>query len=301
MTQIFKFQELSHTVDWPLWATGSDYRDGDSEPYHNHDFYELVLVRGGSGKHIFDGEQFPIRAGNVFLVAPWQFHGYQGIDSLHICNILFYPQILENHLEDLNAIPGFQLLFHIAPGMEIERRRTGNLRVGEETLAAAMELVNVMSQEQNRRAAGYRSAMAAAFLNLVLLLSRNCEPGDGKYYLHAERISRVIGYMEKNYREEITLAKLTRLAGMSGSSFRRHFQEATGESPIAYLLALRLRKAARLLSSQRLPVGETALRCGFNDSNYFSHQFRRLFGVSPSEYSGNGAARPPENKKPEQA
>ncbi len=284
MTSSFKFKEVSLTGDWPLWAAGSYYGSGGSEAYHNHDFYELVIVRNGNGHHIFDGERFPISAGNVFLVSPWQYHGYEAEDSLNIFNILFYPKVMEPFIDDLNAIPGFQLLFIIAPEMEREHRRSGNLRIKEEILPAAVDAINIMFAEQNGRKSGYRTAMLAAFMNLVLLLSRNCEPGNGRYYLHADRISRIISYMEKNYQQDISLDNLTRLSGMSGSSFRRHFLKATGVSPIEYLLQLRLRKAALLLSCGLLSVGEVAMRCGFNDSNYFSHQFRRQFGKSPSIY-----------------
>lgn len=55
-------------------------------------------------------------------------------------------------------------------------------------------------------------------------------------------------------------------------------------SPIGYLLKLRLHKAAAMLSISDLSIAAVAFRCGFEDSNYFSRQFRREFDQSPSRF-----------------
>ena len=55
-------------------------------------------------------------------------------------------------------------------------------------------------------------------------------------------------------------------------------------SPVEQLLRIRLNAAAEMLAVKGCSVAETAYACGFNDSNYFSLQFRRLFGLSPRDY-----------------
>jgi AraC family L-rhamnose operon transcriptional activator RhaR/AraC family L-rhamnose operon regulatory protein RhaS len=59
---------------------------------------------------------------------------------------------------------------------------------------------------------------------------------------------------------------------------------ATGETPLAHLRNLRLMRAAEALRDQDNPVTEIAFTSGFNDSNYFSRQFRSFFGMSPRQY-----------------
>jgi len=62
------------------------------------------------------------------------------------------------------------------------------------------------------------------------------------------------------------------------------FREQIGVPPRQYLEELRLQRAAQLLRSTGLPVGEIAAETGYANAFYFSSRFRKMFGKSPSEY-----------------
>jgi AraC-like DNA-binding protein len=98
-------------------------------------------------------------------------------------------------------------------------------------------------------------------------------------------VDRALQYLESHYREEISLLALSRQTHQSINSLLTDFKAATGESPIQYLLHLRLRKAADLLVARpELNISEAAFAAGFNDSNYFSRQFRRRFRIAPRSF-----------------
>jgi transcriptional regulator GlxA family with amidase domain len=82
----------------------------------------------------------------------------------------------------------------------------------------------------------------------------------------------------------VNLDELAHLAGMSKRSFARAFHGATGMPPIAYLIQLRINRAAELLRSGTESITEVAFRVGFADSNYFTRQFRKLMGKSPRQH-----------------
>jgi AraC family L-rhamnose operon transcriptional activator RhaR/AraC family L-rhamnose operon regulatory protein RhaS len=71
---------------------------------------------------------------------------------------------------------------------------------------------------------------------------------------------------------------------MSKRSLARAFHEATGVPPIAYLIQLRINRAAAMLRSSTTSVTEIAFHVGFGDSNYFTRQFKKQTGLSPRRY-----------------
>ena len=84
--------------------------------------------------------------------------------------------------------------------------------------------------------------------------------------------------------EPRTINESARLAGMSVSRMRDLFRQATGLSPKKYQLRTRLVRAGHLLCETDLPVGAIAEQAGFNSIFAFSRRFKKLMGVSPSEY-----------------
>jgi len=106
------------------------------------------------------------------------------------------------------------------------------------------------------------------------------------------RLSRVISFMSRHYIEPLTIDDLAHLAGMSSSTLFREFKSIMGRPPIDHLLHLRIERAGRLLQSSPMRIGEVAAAAGFEDSNYFTRQFRRIKGISPREYRARSAPGP---------
>ena len=80
------------------------------------------------------------------------------------------------------------------------------------------------------------------------------------------------------------LRDLAAAARMSESSLLATFKEATGQSPIDYLIHLRIQRAAEQLRHNTQSISEIAYSVGFEDSNYFSRQFRKTMQSSPRDY-----------------
>ncbi len=94
-------------------------------------------------------------------------------------------------------------------------------------------------------------------------------------------------WIEDNAAEPIDLQAAARQAGLSPFHFLRVFTKVTGVTPHQYLLRTRLRRAARLLARDELPVTEVALESGFADLSNFVRTFRRAAGVSPGRFRKN--------------
>jgi AraC family transcriptional regulator len=79
----------------------------------------------------------------------------------------------------------------------------------------------------------------------------------------------------------LTLAEMSRDAGLSPYHFLRTFERLTGVTPHQYVLRARLREAARRLATRGVAIVDIALDCGFGDISNFNRSFRAEFGLSP--------------------
>jgi len=99
-------------------------------------------------------------------------------------------------------------------------------------------------------------------------------------------IDSAVKYIEENFESNINNQMLAKQFGYSCEHFCRKFKNETHLTPMNYLKIYRLEAAARLLKSGKYNVREIALKCGFDDSNYFTRCFKSHFGIPPTKYSG---------------
>ncbi len=93
--------------------------------------------------------------------------------------------------------------------------------------------------------------------------------------------------INNNVYSNLSIEELSRLCGMSISSFKRTFNKHFKESPAGYILKRKLKKAAILLQSSDLRISDVAYDCGFDSLATFNRNFKSYFGASPSEYRMN--------------
>lgn len=100
----------------------------------------------------------------------------------------------------------------------------------------------------------------------------------------SRRVLKVKEYINKNYMDEIRLATLADLVGMTPTSFSRFFHQHTGKSLSEYIIDIRLGFATRELVDTINSVKEISFCCGFNNLSNFNRIFRKRKGCSPSEF-----------------
>ncbi len=258
---------------------------------HAHQFSELVIVSRGTGIHATTRDVWPVAAVDVFVIAGAQAHEYRDAEGLVLSNILFDQHALSMPEHDLRMLPGYHALFRLEPSLRARGRFRGRLKLPMTALTHAETLVDKIEGELVNRMPGCRFMALAGFMELAGYLSRRYhEPAssDAANLLH---VGKAVSYLENHYAEPLRLDDVARAAHLSKRHLLRRFKEATGLTPGAYLMHVRVARGAERLRGEDHNVSEAAWAVGFEDSNYFSRQFRRLMGISPRDYRKHWADR----------
>jgi AraC-like DNA-binding protein len=105
-----------------------------------------------------------------------------------------------------------------------------------------------------------------------------------------QRVAEALGYLHDHYNEGPTLSDLAAVVDVSPFHFHRVFTKHVGVSPKQYQLLKQLQVARWRLRCGREPIGSIADEVGFANHAHFTSTFRRILGVSPSEYQRHFAS-----------
>ena len=97
------------------------------------------------------------------------------------------------------------------------------------------------------------------------------------------RLQKMLTFIYENYADSVTLEDISKAANISRSEAGRCFRKYMGCSPIEALISYRLQTAHRLLGEKALSLSEISFACGFNSVNYFSRQFKKVYGYTPRQ------------------
>jgi AraC-like DNA-binding protein len=125
-----------------------------------------------------------------------------------------------------------------------------------------------------------------AFEKVVRAVGTNHTPPRRPTAMATRRMATVFRYIDERLGSDLNLADLSSLVAMSKYHLLRTFKRASGMTPHQYVLGRRLRAAAAELRTTDKPVARVALDQGFGDLSTFNHAFRRVIGVTPTEFRG---------------
>ncbi len=136
---------------------------------------------------------------------------------------------------------------------------------------------------QEKRA-GYKMLAISCIAEIIaLLIEMNVQNTYGLSY-RAKRLLPAKEFLERNFKEEVSIKDLAQMCDMSQTNFRREFTAVYGKSVTEIKNQARINHAKELLSSGFYNVSETARECGFLDVNYFVRFFKSKTGIAPGKY-----------------
>ncbi len=195
-------------------------------PPHEHDFTEIVVVYGGSGRHVVNDRVYVAGPGDIFILPPGTRHEYARVEKLCYLNVLF---------------DAASLLDRSLPGGEIEGVHR---HVPLFALREIIALANRIDQELYRGDYGCAEMARACFQELWIGLARLWRRAQTTEESTRARIERIVELMREDPAVQFSVQDMARESGTCERNFHRMFRRLTGSPPLAFLNRLRVDKGA---------------------------------------------------------
>lgn len=240
---------------------------------HVHPDHEWLLVRSGRIHCRIDDTEFYAGKGDFYFVEPGQRHEEIGTRG----HIDYFG--VRFHLLDGAGRPAH---FFPPPGCPGRQRlRDSNNRFYDFFRAVFRE---ILEQKPGCREIAEALILQSAWrLRRTLgLISPANEHAVSAY--QTEVVNQAKRHIRENYLRRITLPELARLCCVSATHLDHIFKKATGLSPLQYAQTLRIDEAKRFLADPTESIRAIADRLEFHDIGYFSRRFKKVTGLSPTDF-----------------
>jgi AraC-like DNA-binding protein len=225
----------------------------------------VIVCAAGRGSCTLPSGVHQVRAGQALVIPAGRAHGYEA-DADEPWTI-WWMHLVGRQVPDLLAATG------VTPDRPV---------VGLGDPARVVSLVDTVLRrmERDETTASLLASAGAAWHALALLAAdrRTTSPQQ------SDPIEATIEHLRANISTRMSLADLAGMAGLSVSHYSALFRRATGYGALEYQTRLRMGAARELLDTTDRSVASVAGQVGFSDALYFSRQFRRIHGMSPTEY-----------------
>ncbi len=147
--------------------------------------------------------------------------------------------------------------------------------------AKILELFKTAEHIWTSKNTGYMLKCKSLLYEIIYLLQKEY---NDKYIdrQKKEMINSAVIYIHNNYlSSKLSITELSKMCNITPEYFRKIFKYVYGSSPAKYINDLKLEHAKELLMSGQYSVTESMLLSGFDDPAYFSHRFKKKYGISP--------------------
>lgn len=271
---------LSIDPNFPFVITQFDLMSNkaQAEIPHRHDYFEIIFIEKGSGKHIIDYEPYEIQKPAFYFLTKGQIHfwelekGLEGQVLLFPREFLIPPATSFNHEGDL----AFFNSLSKAPFVHIDK----------DMLIRVIELFKDINEEYLRKSDSSLSMLRAyVHILLVQLFRIHAKKQNEDILDNTNAMVRKFRQMvSENYLTVRSVQEYADLIGISATHLRDTVKNITGYSPGQLIRQEIIFESKRKLANTELTTAEIGYSLNFEDTSYFNRFFKRETGKTPSKY-----------------
>ncbi len=252
---------------------------------HIHDELEIIYIMEGSMIFYVGSDTVPVRQGSIIIINSLTAHSseVEGEQCTKISLLQFDPAVIYN--------PSVVRHKYLLPFLQNQSFRYSLINAANFPQYSHMvELLLEINHEFMSKGIAYEILIKSNLYRILNILYRNkiltynlINDHEKDQFL-LERLTPVLDFVGKNYKEQITLLDVCRLLNLNYNYFCRLFKTAVGKPFVQYLNFVRVSEAERQLVMTEKPVTDIILDTGFSSLSYFNRVFKKMKGFSPSEY-----------------
>ena len=253
---------------------------------HRHLQFEIVLFKSGNGIYTTKSGTYDIKAGDIFVFPSNEQHcitDILGDQDFKFMNIHFEPQYVISSKSGFSPENSNVCFSH-------NERFCNRLPRGNPHTEKIKSLLLEIEQEFEQKNAELELMVHNKIYEILVILVRSLDFGGEKEvtpeeYRKIKTVRKVMDYVNQNLSEELTLLQIANHSDLSPNYLSSMFKSTVGVSLWDYVNSRRTERACVLLKDRNdLTMLEIADLCGFNNSANFNKTFRRVMGMTPSDY-----------------
>lgn len=256
-----------------------------SHPVHNHTYFEIIFILNGTGSHNVNGNVFPYEKGDIFLLGPEDFHSFN-IEEVTEFSFIRFNESFSKALavgedKEWNSVTDTLL--------STSSQSRGAIVKNTQDKVKLNSLLSVLEAEYDTNQSTYYELIRNGIMrSMMLLLARNLRLSnhDVKMTAYNDSVEAILMYLKKHIYSpsKLTIANLAQEFHLAPGYISIFFKKHIGESIKQYIQSYKMKLVeARLMYSQN-SLSEIAYEFGFTDESHFCKQFRKHYGITPTQY-----------------
>jgi AraC family transcriptional regulator, L-rhamnose operon transcriptional activator RhaR len=268
-------------------AYAGRHRHEQMHPVHTHSFVEIAVTIGGTAVHHCLAGRRPLVPGDVVLLRPGVWHGYEECDGFELYNCCFGHELLQQELAWTRKDPLLSYFLWTGP-YSMQRRGTLSSTLDASTFGECLAHLEALDRLRGHTLATHRGDLIGRLSLLLSHLARAVAADHGGVVGRTgtahPAVGEAIRLLEDSLDSQWTLTSLAEQLHLAPGSLVRLFKSATGLPPMAFLARRRAETAAVLLLHTDQPMTRIGQAVGWPDQNYFARRFRAHYGLTATAY-----------------